>query len=394
MFLYESLVKGKGSVKKICIVTTVPMAVNVFLVQHIHELLKKYEVTVVTNLSEGVCDLPDSVKLISVPISRDLNLFSDVFVFGRLIFIFLRSRFDAVISVTPKAGLLSSIAGLLSLVPIRIHWFTGQVWATKKGWVRYFLKLSDRMLKLCLTDILVDSQSQLDFLVSERVLKKGQGRVLASGSISGVDLNRFRPSLDLKLEYRKKLNIPIDELVILFLGRLNFDKGVLDLINAFEMVSKTVDNLNIVFVGPDEGDYINLIKSNVFGMDGRVHFVGKTSKPECWLNIADIVCLPSYREGFGSVIIEASAVGLPAVVSRVYGLTDAVVDGVTGLMHEPGDIKGLSEVLKVLLGDDCLRSSMGLAAFKRAHLEFDVVIVVAAFSTYINSLFFFPNEED
>ena len=63
-------------------------------------------------------------------------------------------------------------------------------------------------------------------------------------------------------------------------------------------------------------------------------------------------------------------------------------------MHEPGDIKGLSEVLKVLLGDDCLRSSMGLAAFKRAHLEFDVVIVVAAFSTYINSLFFFPNEED
>jgi glycosyltransferase involved in cell wall biosynthesis len=105
---------------------------------------------------------------------------------------------------------------------------------------------------------------------------------------------------------------------------------------------------------------------------------GYTDDPELWLPACDVLCLPSYREGFGTSIIEAAAAGLPAIGSRIYGITDAIDEGVTGLLHHPGDVGELAEKMGILAGDAGLRRSLGGAARDRAHKYFAKEVTTAA----------------
>lgn len=118
----------------------------------------------------------------------------------------------------------------------------------------------------------------------------------------------------------------------------------------------------------------------------RVRFVGMTDRPEDYMAAADIFCLPSYREGFGSVVIEAAAVGVPAVASRIYGLSDAVDDGETGLLHTPGDIAAIESTLRILVSDGDLRTRMGTRARERAVTQFAASRVVAAQMAFYDDL--------
>jgi glycosyltransferase involved in cell wall biosynthesis len=357
-------------VKRICIVTAVPSTVNAFLREHIGFLSEDYHITVVTNLEAGeLSELPEKVSVHSIQLERKISLYSDLTSLLQLRRFFKKQKFDLILSVTPKAGLLTSIAGCFASVPIRIHWFTGQVWATRKGVKRSFLKFMDQILAFCITDALVDSHSQCEFLVSEGVLKNKVGSVLGQGSISGVDTDKFRFEPSIRAELRVKLKIDAHDKVVLFLGRLNRDKGVYDLITAFEQIEETL-NAHLVLVGPDEESVEENIKLDGRSPTKNLHFVGHTNRPEKWLSVADIFALPSYREGFGTSVIEAASVGLPSVSSRIYGLTDAVEENVTGLMHEPGNTQEIRQSLERLLEDDELRTELADNAKDRVLTSF------------------------
>lgn len=356
--------------KNICIVTAVPATVNAFLREHASLLSQYYQITIVTNLDAGLLfELPANVNLHSIPIKRSINLFSDLVSLWKLIFFFRRQKFDLILSVTPKAGLLSSIAGCFNFIPIRIHWFTGQVWATKKGIKRKFLKVMDKILASCITDALVDSHSQKTFLYDEGILKKKTGNVLGQGSISGVDTNKFKFDSVVRAELRAELNIDLRDKVILFLGRLNHDKGVYDLIQAFEKLQNN-QNVHLVLVGPDEENVEDNFKSTESFSSKNIHFIGHTNCPEKWMSMADIFALPSYREGFGTSVIEAASIGLPSIVSRIYGLTDAVQENVTGLMHKPGNIQEIRSLIEQLLEHDELRNELAENAQARVLSSF------------------------
>lgn len=344
--------------KRICIVTAVPTTVNAFLREHIVLLSNHYQITVVTNLEAGeLSTLPDNVRVHSIPIERNINLYSDLSSLFKLWRFIRKQQFDLTLSVTPKAGLLTSIAGCFASIPVRIHWFTGQVWATKNGLKRSFLKFIDKVLAFCITDALVDSHSQCEFLVDEGVLKDKQGSVLGQGSISGVDTDKFKFEPSARAELREKLNIGVEDKVVLFLGRLNRDKGVYDLIEAFAQVQDN-PSYHLVLIGPDEESVEQNVKQSGSSSIRNLHFIGHTSRPERWLSIADVFALPSYREGFGTSVIEAASVGLPSVTSRIYGLTDAVQEKVTGLMHEAGNTTEIKQLLEQLLESDDLRAEL------------------------------------
>ncbi|QCU89568.1 glycosyltransferase family 4 protein [Thiomicrorhabdus sediminis] len=370
----------------ICIVVAVPSTINAFLINHILYLSKNFDVTIVGNsIEEQLVGIPDNVKLQSIAIQRDIAILSDLKALFALFKFLRKKRFDLVLSVTPKAGLLGSLASCFCRVPIRLHWFTGQVWVTQKGFKRTLLKTLDKLIAACTTHQLVDSQSQLNFLESECVVKPGKAITLGDGSISGVNISRFVFNTEQRKALREKLSIGPKDKVILFLGRLNRDKGVYDLISAFKSLDKLV-NIHLVLVGPDEG---NIESSVDFSRNKnlKVHFVGHTSTPESWLSVADVFCLPSYREGFGSSVIEAASVGLPSVVSRIYGLTDAVEENVTGLMHEAGDVDDLRTKLEVLLLNDDLRIELGRNALLRVQNNFSQDRISGLFLDYVNSLF-------
>lgn len=370
--------------KHICIVTAVPATINAFLKEHISILSKHYNLTVVTTVTEGsTVQVPDNVKLVSLNIERDISIVNDLKSLLALNVLFRKEKFDLVLSVTPKAGLLSALAGSLARVKNRIHWFTGQVWVTQTGFKRGLLKSVDKLLASCISDALIDSQSQFDFLINENVLKAEKGVVLGSGSICGVNLNRFKFDVEVKRLYRQKIGLTDGDKVLFFLGRLNRDKGVLDLINSFHHVVSEIDDLHLVLVGPDEQN-IEKTLANVGRLHQKIHFTGSTVEPEKWLSIADVFCLPSYREGFGSSIVEAAAIGLPAVTSRIYGLTDAVVEGETGLMHQVGNVEEISGAIKKIIDDDLLRKYLGENARKRAEVSFSQEYVSNLLLEYVN----------
>jgi len=375
-------------VKRICIVTAVPETVNAFLKEHVLVLSRFYDVTVVTNMSDNfVLNIPSKTKLVPLDIERDIDIFSDLKSLIVLTKNFRREKFDLVLSVTPKAGLLSVLAGCFSGTKNRLHWFTGQVWVTQHGLRRSLLKSMDKLLASCVRYALIDSQSQCDFLTSERVLSPKKGVVLGEGSICGVNLNHFKFNSDVKHSFREKIGLDENDKVLLFLGRMNKDKGIFDLVEAFNLIVNEIDNLHLVLVGPDE-QKIEMALSESEQLHPYIHFIGGTSEPEKWLSMGDVFCLPSYREGFGSSVIEAAAVGLPAITSRIYGLTDAVVEGQTGLMHQAGNINEIVTVIKQLIRDQKLREHLGENARKRVESSFNQSYVSKLLLEYINNILY------
>jgi len=358
---------------KIAIVVSAPMFARVFLAHQINTLVELYDVTVITNLngnSSILDNISNKVNIINLPIERKINLFADLRALFLLISIFYKNEFSLVHSVSPKAGLLTAIASWISRVPNRLHTFTGQVWMSKKGMSRWFLKLLDKIIVTLNTSILVDSFSQQDFLIKEGVLSQDLSIVLGSGSISGVDVNRFQPSKIHRNIIRKQLNIKDDCLIFLFVGRLKREKGVFELVEAFKNVSKRHDDVALLIVGPDEEGLKQELISRLEGHKEFVRFVDFTKTPEQYMAASDIFVLPSYREGFGSVIIEAASCGLPSIGSNIYGLSDAIKVGETGLLVSVRSSKLLEKAMLKLVNNDKMCNEMSLNARRRVTHNF------------------------
>lgn len=375
--------------KKICFVTASPLTLKVFMRNHLRHLAKSHEVTAVANFSdEAVVEQSvPGIRFVSIPIVRKISFLADILALIKLVQFFHKERFDAVHSITPKAGLLAMLAACLTRVPYRIHCFTGQIWATRTGFGRLVIKSCDRLIGLSANRILVDSLSQVSFLEREGVVRGGQAEVLGFGSISGVDLERFSFNKKTRASMRAEFSIPADVCLLLFVGRLNRDKGILDLARAFNYVAGKCNNIWLMVVGPDEGNVGDEFEHLCGGVLPCVRRIAFTNTPEDAMSAADIFVLPSYREGFGSVVIEAAACGLPAIASRIYGLTDAVEENMTGLLYPPGDIKALQDCLLRLCKNKNLRHKMGLAAHCRVQRKFSMPLVTAAMVDFYEKLF-------
>lgn len=295
----------------------------------------------------------------------------------RLRDLFRRERFDIVHSQTPKAGMLAMTAARRAGVPTRVHTFTGQVWATRTGPWRAVLRAIDRRTARSATAILADSRSQGDFLIREGVVDAASISVLHHGSMCGVDAARFAPHPAVRGSVRASLGADDDDTVILFVGRLDPEKGIHELLAAFSRLAASRPRLRLWLVGPDEGAAASLA-SVPAELRPRVALPGPTRTPERFMAAADLLALPSHREGFGSTVIEAAACAVPAVASRIYGLTDAVIEGETGLLHEPRSIDDLSRALAMLADDRERRRRMGDAAMRRARRDFDPAAIATA----------------
>lgn len=365
-------------------VLTIPFTLNAFVRPHLERLSKTYDITICVNMDDSAIlpVVPSQVRLVQLGIVRQIALWSDFKTLLVLTRFFHRERFDLVLSMTPKGGLLAMIAAWLAGVQRRVHCFTGQVWATRRGFSRWLLKSMDRLMALCATRLLADSGSQRQYLIDEGVVGPQKIEVLANGSMAGVDVARFHPDASARSRIRSQLAIAEDACCLLFVGRLTRDKGIADLIQAFDGLGPNFPDLHLLLVGPAEEGFDALFRDNP-----KVHRVGYTQAVEAYMAAADVFCLPSYREGFGLVLIEAGAVGLPVVASRIYGITDAVLDGETGFLHQPGNVAELVDKLEILIRDASLRRELGAAGQRRAREEFSAELVTKAMADFMQCLF-------
>jgi len=355
---------------KICFVATIPAVVHAFLRGHIRAAIDKYEVTVICNSADKHLLNDLDGRIILLPIKRKPSPWGDMLVLFQLFRLFRRERFDIVHTHMPKTGLLGMLAAWLAGIPIRINTFHGEVWVTRIGWRRTALKLFDRLIVSLATNILVVSPSQKTFLENERILPSGKAKLIGAGSVCGVDTARFHPDKDVGNTVRDDLGIAHDATVILFVGRLNRDKGMLDLAAAFDRIAKYHPDVVLLLVGDEEDITFEKIQEICRAAPDRLYHVSFSSTPERYMMSADIYCLPSYREGFGMTIIEAAACAVPTIASRIYGITDAVADGKTGFLFPAGDVEALTKNLLKLIAEKDLRQQMGDRACHRANKLF------------------------
>ena len=363
----------------LCRVVTVPLTFQTLLKEQLRHISRNgIDLTIVCSPGQELDNLETELGVVSVGISmeRKPSPLADLRSLIHLVRFMRRNRFDVVHSSTPKAGLLTAFACLLSRAPVRLHTFTGQPWVELKGLRKSIPRTCDRITAKLMTHCYADSSSQRDFLIREGVISKHKISVIGKGSISGVDVERFSPKRwggKAAIQTRCELEISQTSPVIAFLGRITRDKGIVELLGAFKEVSRKRPDVELLLVGPYEPERDPLPQDIVeaIASDRRVHNVGFTSVPEKFLGVAEIFCLPSYREGFGSVVIEAAAMGLPAVATSIVGLMDAVEDGKTGILVPPKTVNPLKDALLRLLENKELRLEMGRAARERAIRDFD-----------------------
>jgi glycosyltransferase involved in cell wall biosynthesis len=359
---------------RIARISTVPFFVVTQLKQQIKTLIVNgAKVTVITSNGPELSSLRKMTNLRCLPIEipRSISPWRDLLALIQLWMFFRKEQITIAHSTTPKGGLLTAFAAFLAGVPVRLHTFTGQPWVGMRGIMNWLARGSDWLIGRLNTRCYTDSASQRQFLIEQGVLKPGRLFVIGAGSLAGVDFTRFdrgRFPAESRHALRQSLGIPADVEILLFVGRITIDKGVHELLKAFTEIKMAGSRAHLIFVGPLESDIgvggeNSLLEINA-GHD--VHFVGYSECPEQYMSIADILCLPSYREGFGTVVIEAAAMSVPTVGTNIYGLSDAIEHGKTGILVKPQDSNSLQKGLVMLLADKALRFKMGMSARQRA----------------------------
>ena len=375
--------------RSICFVISSPFTVNSFLINHLMCLSKYFKVTLFVNLEReelsARLDL-SRIKVVDIPLERKINIFKDIKAYWLLFKYLNSSNFISVHSLTPKAGLLAMSAAFFAKIPNRYHTYTGQIWVSRKGLNKIFYKKIDWVISQCATLVLADSNSQIQFLLKEGVCKPGKIGMLGSGSISGVDHNIFKSDEVLRAEIRKKFLISEDVCLFLYVGRISKDKGIYDLLKAFTELKKKYRNIALWIVGPDEEDIAEKLNYQDPELYSSVSWFGLSTNPEIYMATADILLLPSYREGFGTVIIEAASCSLPTIAYKIDGVIDAIVDGQTGLLVRKGDIRDFRNKMEVLYCDPRLRLKLGASAQKRANADFSSRTITKAWLAFYRHL--------
>lgn len=337
---------------KIIRVTTVPVSLAAFCSGLLSELQQEgYEVVAVSSPGEQLDEfaLREGVRAHGVEMERHISLLKDLKSLVGLIRVFRRERPAMVHSMTPKAGLLAMMAAWVCRVPVRLHTFTGLVFPTTTGLKQKILIFTDRLTCACATHIVPEGEGVKRDLVNYRITGKPMA-VLGHGNVRGIDLERFNPQLpDVQAEVAKIRRQGV--FTFLFVGRLVRDKGINELVEAFERLNKEVPATRLILVGRQEPELDPLTPETISKIDRNknIEAVGQLSDVRPWLAAADAFVFPSYREGFPNVVIEAGAMGLPSIVTDINGSREIIIEGKNGTIIPPRNADALYGAMKAMI---------------------------------------------
>jgi glycosyltransferase involved in cell wall biosynthesis len=332
-----------------------------------------------------------SVKFINIPLKRNFNLIFDLISLFKLALLIMKYKPKVVHSLMTKAGLYTAIVAFALNVEIRVHTFTGQVWATRTGAIRYVLKLVDKIICRLNTNCFSDSKSQSEFLfdngifVNRRIIP-----YFLNGSISGVDVDKFKFEnlINDRNEILEKYKIKPDQFVLGYIARKSIDKGCIDMLNIFSKVLDKITQKKVIlfFIGPDES---NGELSKYFDSNPRIKNylieLGFVNNHYQLLSACDLLCLPSHREGFGSIVIDAAAIGVPTVGYKIPGLIDSISDNYSGILVPFGNIDNFVDEIVDFISDTKKVKQMSINARKYVVEYFNANLVnQSMFDFYLN----------
>lgn len=362
--------------KKICFVTTIYVTYKCFLKQFSEYLHRsgEYDISLICNNEEKMAeDLPEFVHYFPVKMSRGVSL-SAFNALNEINKIFREEKFDIVQYSTPNAALYASIAAKSNKIPVRLYCQWGIRYMGFEGIKRGIFKFLEKITCDNSTFIEAESNSIRNFALEEKLYSENKSCVIWNGSASGVDLQKFNleNKQGWKRTIRRQYTLNDTDVVFSFAGRLTADKGINELLYAFLNIEKKYPNVKLFIMGGmDDYDSIDTKLFTEAKSSQNIIFTGNVSNVEEYYAASDIFVAPSYREGFGLVVVEAEAMALPAIVSDVPGQTDAVKKDITGLICKVKSEDSLQKAMEKLVEDPKLRANMGNAAANYARNNYE-----------------------
>tara|TARA_R110002124_G_C8974716_1_gene515933 strand:+ start:91831 stop:92991 length:1161 start_codon:yes stop_codon:yes gene_type:complete len=325
--------------KKLVRITTVPQSLEKLLEGQLRFMSDYYDVTAVSANKSGLeqYGTNEEVPTFYLNLTRKITPVADLRALYKL-YRFLRREKPLIVHThTPKAGIVGMSAAYLARIPLRLHTVAGLPLMEAKGFKRLILNFVEKLTYRFATNVYPNSKGLYDFIISERFTEPNKLKVIGKGSSNGIDTSYFNPSLyseKAKAQLRDELNIPQNDFIFLFVGRLVKDKGINELVNAFIKYSEENRNISLLLVGPfeEELDPIDQETSKAITSSGKIVSVGFQKDVRPFFSISNVLTFPSYREGFPNVVMQAGAMGLPSIVSNINGCNEIITHNHNGLI--------------------------------------------------------------
>lgn len=328
--------------KKVFRITTVPISLNGLFKGQLKMLNEHFDFVGVSSPGPALEETHqrEGIRVIAVPMERRISPFEDFISLVRMVLLFLKERPDMIHSYTPKAGMVSMLAGWIAGVPVRMHTFTGLVFPTATGFKQKLLIWTDRLTCACATHINPEGNGVKQDLIRYHITKKPL-KIIANGNVNGIDLDYFQrtPEVMQAAEAYRKEGV----FTFCFVGRVVRDKGINELVSAFVRLQKKYTQIRLFLVGPFEKnlDPVSVETEKQILEHPAIDFMDFQKDIRPFLVASDVLVFPSYREGFPNVVIQAGAMGLPSIVTDINGCNEIIEQDKNGVIIEPQNEQAL-----------------------------------------------------
>ena len=370
--------------KRICICTTLWSSINNWIIPFLNDYHERgIDVTIVCNMDEKFeLDLKRHypfVRTQRMNFPRGINLFGSLKSIWALHRFFQKEKFDLVQYSTPNASMYGAVAAKIAGVPVRLYCQWGMVYVTMTGLKRKVFENIERMVCRFSTHVQPDSKGNLDFCRANGLYDEKKSCVIWNGSEKGLNLEAYdiTKNEEYAREIKQQYGILEDVPVVGFVGRLGREKGCHELFRAFRRVKEQFPTAKLLFVGPiEKQETMEPDMLHYFQTCDDIIKTDRVSHVEKYTSAMDVYVLPSYREGFGMGVVEASAMGVPVVVTKYPGPSSAMEEGISGYSVPVKDVDLLTEYILQFLRDPDTAKKMGLQGRKWVEERFDQKIFI------------------
>ena len=365
--------------KKLIRITTIPMALKYLLQGQMSFMGKNgYDVIMISADGQELNDVIENEKCkhFIVPFTRKITIIKDLYATYKLYRILIREKPDIVHTHTPKAGIVGMLASYFASVPVRLHTVAGLPLVETTGFKRLVLNSVERLTYRCSTMVYPNSFGLKEIILKNRFTTKSKLRIIGNGSSNGIDTSYFDTELFSSLEnktLKSELGVESNDFVFIFVGRVVSDKGINELVEAFDRFCLLEQDIKLLIVGPleDELDPINKQTKLLINNNDKIILAGYQNDVRPYFAISDSLVFPSYREGFPNVVLQAGAMGLPSIVSDINGCNEIIVNNTNGLIIRVKSARAIYDAMIKITSDKHLFDKLSFNSRKSITLKYD-----------------------
>ena len=341
---------------KIIRITTVPESLYKLMEGQLKFMNEYFEVVGVASPGKAVDKViaNEGIRIQTIKMTRTISPVSDLFALWKLARFIHKEKPTIIHTHTPKAGILGMLSGWICRVPIRMHTIAGLPLLETKGFKRLLLKFVEKVTCSCATNVYPNSLGLKELIIRYKLCSLSKLNVIANGSSNGINTKYFSRDAVLFEQteiLKERFLINKEDFVFIFIGRLVKDKGINELVSAFDKLNKHYKNIKLFLIGTEEilldplkKNTIETIKNN-----SDIIQVGFQDDVRPFLAISDVLVFPTYREGFPNVPMQAGSMGLPSIVTDINGCNEIVIQGENGIIIPPKDEQALFDAMKSVL---------------------------------------------